>query len=160
MRRSTGRENMHLWLGECHVHAGITADDVEQARQSFPDAELLVHPECACGSRCLLDLQSCRLDSRRTKVLSTEGMVRYAAGSASDNFLVATETGVIHRLQLMAPGKNFMPVRRQAVCGYMKMITLEKVHGSLRDGVYPVTVEPTIADRARVAIDRMVSIGV
>jgi quinolinate synthase len=159
VRRSTGRENMHLWLGECHVHAGIVAEDVERARRAYPDAELLVHPECACGSRCLLDLQSGRLDGRRTKVLSTEGMVRYAAGAESERFLVATETGVIHRLKLMAPGKQFVPVREGAVCGYMKRITLEKVYRSLRDNRYPVTVDPEIAARARVAIDRMVAIG-
>ena len=159
VRRSTGRENMHLWLGECHVHAGIMAEDVERARLAYPDAELLVHPECACGSRCLLDLQSGRLDAARTRVLSTEGMVRHAVGSNSKRFLVATETGVIHRLQRLAPGKEFMPVREQAVCGFMKMITLEKVYRSLRDGVYHVQVEPEIAARARVAIDRMVSIG-
>ena len=159
VRRATGRDNIHLWLGECHVHAGIMAEDVERAREAHPDAELLVHPECACGSRCLLDLQAGRLDSRRTHVLSTEGMVRHAAASDAGSFLVATETGVLHRLRRLAPGKQFYPVREAAVCNYMKMITLEKVYRSLRDMVYPITVPPEIAERARVAIDRMIAVG-
>lgn len=159
VRRETGRQNMHLWLGECHVHAGIMADDVERARSAHPGAELLVHPECACGSKCMLDLQSGRLDSNRTSVLSTEGMVRHAASSDADAFIVATEVGVIHRLELLAPGKRFYPVRETAVCGFMKTINLENVYRSLRDLVYPIEVEPEIAEQARVAIDRMVSIG-
>ncbi len=160
VRRETGRTNLHLWMGECHVHAGIMAEDVDRARRADPEAELLVHPECACGSRCLLDIQSGRLDSHRTHVLSTEGMVRHAVASESTSFIVATETGVLHRLQLMAPGKTFKPVRESAVCGYMKMITLEKLHRSLSEMTYRVSVAPEIADRARVAIDRMLAVGV
>ncbi|HEU4793948.1 MAG TPA: quinolinate synthase NadA [Nitrolancea sp.] len=159
VRRETGRQNMHLWLGECHVHAGIVADDVERARRDHPSAELLVHPECACGSRCMLDLQSGRLDSRRTHVLSTEGMVRHAGKSDAGTFLVATETGVLHRLRQQAPDKEFFAVRESAVCNFMKMITLEKVHRSLRDMVYQVTVPAPIAARAKVAIDRMLAVG-
>ncbi|MEX2426035.1 MAG: quinolinate synthase NadA, partial [Thermomicrobiaceae bacterium] len=83
VKRETGRENIQLWLGECHVHAGIVAEDVERARIDWPDAELLIHPECACGSKCMLDLQSGRLDASRTRVLSTEGMVRHAVASES-----------------------------------------------------------------------------
>ncbi|CCF86301.1 quinolinate synthase NadA [Nitrolancea hollandica] len=159
VRRETGRQNMHLWLGECHVHAGIMAEDVERARRDHPGAELLVHPECACGSRCMLDLQAGRLDSRRTHVLSTEGMVRHAGKSDAETFLVATETGVLHRLRQQAPSKEFFAVRESAVCNFMKMITLEKVHRSLRDLVYQVTVPEPIAARAKVAIDRMLSVG-
>src|SRR5690606_39561934 len=99
VRRATGRDNIHLWLGERHVHAGIMAEYVERAREAHPDAELLVHPECACGSRCLLDLQAGRLGSRRTHVLSTEGMVRHAAASDAGAFLAATEPGAPHRLR-------------------------------------------------------------
>jgi quinolinate synthase len=159
VRRETGRQNMRLWLGECHVHAGIVADDVERARRQHPDAQLLVHPECACGSRCMLDLQAGRLDAKRTHVLSTEGMVRHASGSEAKTFLVATETGVLHRLRKRTPNKAFFAVRESAVCNYMKMITLEKVYYSLRDMVFPVTVSADIADRARVAIDRMLRLG-
>ena len=159
VRRETCRTNMHLWMGECHVHAGIVAQDVDRARERYPDAELLVHPECACGSKCLLDLQAGRLDASRTRVLSTEGMVRHAAASTSRTFLVATETGVLHRLNRQAPDKRFIAVRESAVCGYMKTITLESIHRALRDMVYPVTVDAKIAARARVAIERMVAVG-
>lgn len=159
VKRETGRENIQLWLGECHVHAGIVSEDVERARVEWPDAELLIHPECACGSRCMLDLQSGRLDSSRTKVLSTEGMVRHAMSSESDQFVVATETGVLHRLNSLAPGKEFRAVRDSAVCGFMKLNNLTKVRDSLKYLQHRVTVPDHIADRARVAIDRMVSIG-
>jgi quinolinate synthase len=159
VKRETGRQNIHLWLGECHVHAGIVAEDVERARVEWPDAELLVHPECACGSRCMLDLQSGRLDKSRTKVLSTEGMVRHAMNSDSHQFVVATETGVLHRLNSLAPDKDFRAVRDSAVCGFMKLNNLTKVRDSLKYLQHQITVPDDIAARARIAIDRMVSIG-
>jgi quinolinate synthase len=159
VKRETGRKNIHLWLGECHVHAGIVAEDVERARHEWPDAELLVHPECACGSRCMLDIQSGRLDKTRTKVLSTEGMVRHAMNSDSSQFVVATETGVLHRLNTLAPGKDFRAVRDSAVCGFMKLNNLTKVRDSLKYMQHHITVPDDIAARARIAIDRMVSIG-
>jgi quinolinate synthase len=159
VKRETGRTNIHLWLGECHVHAGIVSEDVERSRIDWPDAELLIHPECACGSKCMLDLQSGRLDAGRTKVLSTEGMVRHAVNSNSSRFVVATETGVLHRLHTLAPEKEFRPVRQSAVCGFMKLNNLTKVRDSLKLMQHHVTVPDDIAARARIAIDRMVSIG-
>lgn len=159
VKRETGRQNIQLWLGECHVHAGIVAEDVDRARADFPDAELLIHPECACGSRCMLDLQSGKLDASRTKVLSTEGMVRHAMNSDADQFVVATETGVLHRLNTLAPDKQFSAVRESAVCGFMKLNNLTKVRDSLKFMQHRVTVPDEIAARARIAIDRMVSIG-
>jgi quinolinate synthase len=159
VKRETGRQNIQLWLGECHVHAGIMAEDVDRARSEWPDAELLVHPECACGSRCMLDIQSGRLDASRTKVLSTEGMVRHAMSSDSDQFVVATETGVLHRLNTLAPGKEFRAVRDSAICGFMKLNNLTKVRDSLKYMRHQVTVPDHIAEQARVSIDRMVSIG-
>jgi quinolinate synthase len=159
VKRVTGRTNIQLWLGECHVHAGIMAEDVERARADWPEAELLVHPECACGSRCMLDLQSGRLDAQRTHVLSTEGMVRHAVDSDSHKFIVATETGVLHRLETLAPGKDFRAVRDSAVCGFMKLNTLTKVRDALRNMQYEITVPEETMSRARIAIDRMVAIG-
>jgi quinolinate synthase len=152
LERVTGRK-LRIWLGECHVHAGIRPADIERWTSEAPDAELLVHPECGCAS------QAMAFANGRTRILSTEGMVRFAQKSEARRFLVATETGIIHRLEREAPGKRFEPVREDAVCRFMKTITLEKVRDALRDGVHEVTVDPETAARARGAIDRMLAIG-
>jgi quinolinate synthase len=151
LERVTGRR-LNVWLGECHVHAGIRPADIERWQAEAPDAELLVHPECGCASQCMA------FANDRTHILSTEGMVKFAKASPKQRFLIATETGIIHRLQKEAPGKRFEAVSEQAICKYMKMITLEKLRDSLRDWKYVVTVEPEIAERARGAIERMVAI--
>ena len=151
LEKVTGRK-LNVWLGECHVHAGIRPADIERWQAEAPDAELLVHPECGCASQCMA------FANGRTHILSTEGMVKFAKSSPKERFLVATETGIIHRLKLEAPGKTFEPVREDAECRYMKVTTLEKVRDSLRDGVHRITVEPELAERAQLAIERMVSI--
>jgi quinolinate synthase len=151
LERVTGRK-LRIWMGECHVHAGIRPDDVERWA-SIPDAELLVHPECGCAS------QAMAFANGRTHILSTEGMVDFAQRSDRERFLVATETGILHRLHKEAPGKRFEAVNENAVCVFMKMITLRKVRDALRDWQYEVTVDPELAARARGAIDRMVALG-
>ena len=151
LERVTGRK-LQIWLGECHVHAGIRPEDIERWQADAPDAELLVHPECGCAS------QAMAFANDRTQILSTEKMIRFAKESPKQRFLVATETGIIHRLQQEAPGKRFEPVRDDAVCKYMKMITLPKLRDALHDRKHVVTVEPRTAARARRAIERMVSI--
>jgi quinolinate synthase len=150
LERVTGRK-LTIWLGECHVHAGIRPADIERWT-SETDAELLVHPECGCASQCMA------FGNGRTHILSTEGMVRFAKESPKQRFLVATETGILHRLHKEAPGKTFEAVSEDAVCRYMKMITLEKLRDSLRDWKHVVTVEPELAARARGAIERMLAI--
>jgi quinolinate synthase len=152
LERVTGRK-LTIWLGECHVHAGIRPEDIIRWEREAPDADLLVHPECGCAS------QAMAFASDRTQILSTEKMIDFTKRSPKSRFLVATETGIIHRLQKEAPGKRFEPVREDAVCRFMKMITLEKLRDSLRDGRYEVTVEPELAAKARQALERMVSIG-
>jgi quinolinate synthase len=152
LERVTGRK-LTIWLGECHVHAGIRPADIERWEREAPDAELLVHPECGCAS------QAMAFGTERTKVFSTEKMVDYAKRSPKDRFLIATETGIIHRLQKEAPGKTFEPVREDAVCRFMKMITMENVRDSLVELQHRVTVDEDTADKARLAIERMVSIG-
>jgi quinolinate synthase len=152
LERVTGR-TLTIWMGECHVHAGIRPADIERWEREAPDAELLVHPECGCAS------QAMAFGSERTQILSTEKMVDYAKRSPKQRFLVATETGILHRLEKEAPGKRFEPVREDAVCRFMKVTTLDKVRDSLRDMQHRITVEPEIADRARLAIERMVAIG-
>ena len=152
LERVTGRK-LTIWLGECHVHAGIRPADIERWQSEAPDAELLVHPECGCASQCMA------FGNDRTHILSTEGMINFAKASPKNRFLVATETGILHRLNKEAPGKRFEAVSERAICKYMKMITLEKLRDSLRDWRYEVTVDQKIAARARGAIDRMVAIG-
>jgi quinolinate synthase len=152
LEKVTGRK-LDIWMGECHVHAGIRPADIDRWQAEAPDAELLVHPECGCAS------QAMAFGNERTHILSTEGMINFAKQSPKPRFMVATEIGIIHRLEKEAPEKRFEPVNRKAFCKYMKMITLEKVRDSLRDWKYEVDVEPEIARRARGAIDRMVALG-
>jgi quinolinate synthase len=152
LEKVTGRK-LTIWLGECHVHAGIRPADIDRWQNEAPDAELLVHPECGCAS------QAMAFANANTHILSTEKMVRFAQQSSKTRFLVATETGIIHRLQKEAPGKRFEPVRDDAVCRYMKMITLPKLRDALRDRKYEVTVDTETARRACGAIERMVSIS-
>jgi quinolinate synthase len=152
LEKVTGRK-LNIWMGECHVHAGIRPADIERWQAEAPDAELLVHPECGCAS------QAMAFGNERTHILSTEGMINFAKESLKPRFMVATEIGIIHRLEKEAPGKRFEPVNRKAFCKYMKMITLEKLRDSLRDWKFEVDVEPEIAARARGAIERMVALG-
>jgi quinolinate synthase len=151
LEKVTGRK-LRIWLGECHVHAGIRPADIERWQDEAPDAEFLVHPECGCASQCMA------FGNGRTHILSTEGMINFAKHSPKERFLVATETGIIHRLNKEAPEKRFEAVSEKAICRYMKMITLEKLHDSLREWKHVVTVPEDVAARARGAIDRMVAI--
>ena len=155
LQRVTGRK-LHIWLGECHVHAGIRAKDVEEWHRAEPGAELLIHPECGCTSQ-ILDAVSGA--GEEPHILSTEGMVSYAARSTAETFLVATETGILHRLARKAPGKRFVPVNREAVCQYMKMTTLEKLRDSLALGQFEINVPVDVATRARRALERMIAIS-
>jgi quinolinate synthase len=152
LEKVTGRK-LEIWMGECHVHAGIRPADIERWTTEDPEAELLVHPECGCAS------QAMAFANDRTQILSTEKMIDYAKRSPKQRFIIATETGIIHRLQKEAPGKIFEPARADAECRYMKVTTLEKVRDSLRDNKYVVSVEPEIAAKARLAIERMVAIS-
>ena len=152
LEKVTGRK-LTIWLGECHVHAGIRPEDVERSTSRTPDAELLVHPECGCASQYMA------FGNERTHILSTEQMVDFARTSPKRRFLVATEVGILHRLHKEAPGKTFQPASEHAICRYMKMITLDKLRDSLRDRKHVVTVPAETAERARLALERMVSLG-
>jgi quinolinate synthase len=159
LQRVTGRE-LTIWLGECHVHAGIRPADVEQWHRDLPGAELLIHPECGCTSQIIEAAgDDAAFGGKPAHILSTEGMVTYAERSPADSFLVATEVGILHRLEQKAPGKRFVPVNREAVCQYMKLTTLEKLRDSLRMGIHEIDVPPTVAAKARVALERMIAIS-
>ena len=158
LERVTGRR-MHVWMGECHVHAGIDPEMLDLMRLEHPDAELLIHPECGCTTSTVYRMSHGDLRGTSTVVTSTEGMVRRAVESPAETFIVATEVGVLHRMQRFAPGKTFLPASRAAVCPYMKMITPEKIAASL-DSLSPrVTVDPAVAGRARQAIERMLAVA-
>jgi quinolinate synthase len=157
--KMTGRKNMHIWAGECHVHAGITPDDITTKLDSMKDAEFLIHPECSCTTPMMYDMASGKFDDRNVAILSTEGMLNHARDSKAQNFVVATETGILYRMRQQNPGKTFLPASEKAECQYMKMHTLEKVYDSLVEDKYEVTVPKEIAGKARLAIDRMLAIS-
>lgn len=159
VKQITGREKMHIWMGECHVHAGIAPKDVEGVLENHPNAELLIHPECGCSTSSMYLLSTGVLPKDRTHMLSTGGMLEYSQKSLSEEFIIATETGIIHQMEKLNPKKKFYAANRAAICPFMKMITLPKVLKSLKENTHVITVSEEIRKRAKVAIDRMVSIG-
>jgi len=160
VQRVTGRSNMHIWAGECHVHAGISPSDVRAQVAAHPDAEILVHPECGCTTSVLDLVSAGDLPAERTRVLSTGGMVEAAARTTSSEVLVATELGILHQLRaLNGGGTRFIPMNDRAACRYMKMITPAKLLHTLRTGEGGVDVDPAIAERARRAVEAMIAIG-
>lgn len=153
----TGRP-LHIWPGECHVHAGIRPERVEAMQERYPQAEFMVHPECGCVTSYMHFLACGRVSDRNTYILSTEGMIQHARQSQASQFVVATEVGVLHRMRKANPEKEFIPISETAVCSYMKMTTLDKVYRALQTLQYPVTVPADIAARARRAIERMMTL--
>ncbi len=159
LKKVTGRA-LDVWLGECHVHAGMTRETLDQRRTEYPDAEFLVHPECGCVSSAMYYAEAeGDVAAGRMQIVSTEQMMRRARVSPARRFVVATETGVLHRLRRENPDKEFAAAAESAECRFMKMITLEKLRDALRDDQHVVTVPPEIAGRARRAIERMLAIG-
>lgn len=156
--QKTGRKNIRIWPGECHVHAGITVDDIKKKLEKYENAEFLIHPECSCTSSCMLLSTQPDFPAKRVQILGTGGMIRRSKESEAKEFVIATETGILYRLKKENSAKDFIPVNENAVCRFMKMITLEKVWRSLEDLVYEVKVEKKIADKARLALERMVAI--
>ena len=159
VQRVTGRRNMHIWMGECHVHAAISPDSLSSVRKQHPKAELLVHPECGCTTGLLEASSSGALDAKGLQVLSTEGMMRRPRYSGASEFIVATEVGILHRLRKAHPEKTFFPADERASCRFMKVTTLPKVWSALTTMEPRVTVPTEVADRARLAIERMLEIG-
>ncbi|MXY61738.1 MAG: quinolinate synthase NadA [Cenarchaeum sp. SB0665_bin_23] len=157
--KTTGRKNMFVWAGECHVHAGISASDVNEKIRTLEDAEFIIHPECSCTTPILYDMSTGTYQNKAVSVLSTEGMMNHVNNSGSKNFVVATETGVLYRMRKQNPQKRFVAASEKAECQYMKMITLQKIYDSLLHDRYHVTVKKDIAKKARLAIDRMLAIG-
>jgi len=159
VRRMTGRENIHVWMGECHVHAGIDPEHITRMRSQHPGAEFLIHPECGCATSVVEAVSAGAIAKEGAQILSTEGMIRRPAQSDSDTFIVATEIGILHRLRRENPGKHFIAANDRAQCTYMKVTTLPKVLGALQRMEHRITVPESVAARARTAIERMVAIG-
>lgn len=156
--RKTGRK-IHIFPGECHVHAQARPQDIQDKLNAHPQAEFLIHPECGCTSSTIYQISIGKIAGPPTHILSTGGMLTHARQSAASQFVVATETGILHRLEKENPDKEFISLREDMVCRYMKMITLEKLLNTLKNLVYEVRVPPDIAERARLPIERMLSIG-
>jgi len=159
VRRVSGRKNMHVWMGECHVHAGIDPEDIRLQRAAHPGAEFLIHPECGCATSVVEAVSAGDIDPAGVQILSTEGMIKRPKNSPNDEFIIATEVGILHRLRRENPTKTFYPANPEAVCAFMKVTTLPKVLRSLERMEHRITVPPEIAARARLAIERMVAIG-
>ena len=159
VRRITGRQNMHVWMGECHVHAGIDPEHINLQRANHPGAEFLIHPECGCATSAVEAVSAGDVDPEGVQILSTEGMINRPKISGADEFIVATEVGILHRLRRENPTKRFFPANELAVCAYMKVTTLPKVLRALQNLEHVITVEPETAARARTAIERMIAIG-
>jgi len=159
VRRITGRQNIHVWMGECHVHAGIDPENIRLQRKLHPGAEFLIHPECGCATSVVEAVSAGDVDPEGVHILSTEGMIKRPGESSAKSFIVATEVGILHRLERAYPGKTFYAANERASCAYMKVTTLPKVLSALENLEHRITVAPDIAARAKLAIERMVSIG-
>ena len=159
VRRVTGRQNIHVWMGECHVHAGIDPENIRLQRKLHPEAEFLIHPECGCATSVVEAVSAGDVDPEGVHILSTEGMIKRPGESSAKSFIVATEVGILHRLERAYPGKTFYAANERASCAYMKVTTLPKVLAALENLEHRITVAPDVAARAKLAIERMVSIG-
>jgi len=151
---------LHVWDGECHVHAGIRPRDIAQVRAEHPGADFLIHPECGCSTSVMEYAAAGDIPGEGVHMLSTGGMLRYAQeAKPGSTAIVATEIGMLHPLREAAPDTEFIAANERAACTYMKMITLPKLRDGLRDGVHEVKVPRDVAERARLPIERMVAIG-
>lgn len=149
VKEKTGRRNMELWRGYCPTHMLIQSSEIDKLRAEHPKAEFLMHPECGCLTKSM---------HLADKIMSTEGMIHYVNESPAREFIVATETGILHRMKKDNPDKLFIPASTQSVCTYMKMNTLEKIVASLENMQYEVKVPPELARRAYKPIERMIEI--
>lgn len=159
VRRQRPNRRIEVWMGECHVHKGINSDRLNEMRAAHPEAEVLVHPECGCAGQLVYAMGQGDIDPDGLHIASTERMVQLVAERPASTFIVATETGIMHRMKQLAPDKTFLAADRAAVCAYMKTITLPSLKTALELDQYHVSVPPDIAARARAAVDRMVSLG-
>ncbi len=148
VRRTTGRKNMHLWTGDCFVHTRMRPETVRRQRALHPGAELIAHPECGCTTEVIPEVD---------RILSTDGMIRFAQETKDPQVMVATEIGILHRIRKLNPDTEFVPLAPDAICPFMKKNTLEKIRDSLRDNQYEIELSREVMDRARKSLERMIS---
>ena len=159
VRRQRPDRMIEVWMGECHVHKGINPGRLDAERRAHPEAEVLVHPECGCAGQLVYAMGRGDIDPTGLHIASTERMVQLVAERPATEFIIATETGIMHRMERLAPGKQFIAADPEAVCAYMKTITLEAVRDALVKDQHHITVPPDVARRARASVDRMVALG-
>jgi quinolinate synthase len=163
VQKTTGHRNMHVWSGECHVHAGIRPSDISDVRAAHPGSDFLIHPECGCVTSVMEYVAAGDVDAEGVHMLSTGGMLEYAEEAEREHpdrtVIVATETGMLYPMRQAAPDVTFIAANRAAECRYMKMITLPKLRDALRDLQPEVKVPADLAAKARIPIERMVAIG-
>ena len=162
VKRATGRANMHIWLGECHVHAGISPAELRRKANADAAAELFIHPECGCSTAALWqagegDLPASSMPPVDSTRVRPAGRLEAARTTTAPAVLVATETGMLHQLRRANPAVRWEPVNPGAVCRFMKMTTPAALLRCLREGVTEVTVPPGVAERARRAVQAMIS---
>lgn len=153
----TGRE-LNIWDGACHVHEKIGELNLNEKQKEYPEAEILIHPECGCSTSCMMK-SAMYFDCDDGHIHSTSGMLNRASESDAEEFVVATETGILHRMRKENPGKKFYPANENSVCEYMKMITLEKLHDALKYEQHEVKVSAELAEKAHLPIERMLSVA-
>ncbi|MFA8341926.1 MAG: quinolinate synthase NadA [Rhodothermaceae bacterium] len=153
----TGRENMKVWQGCCHVHEKIGDIELSKVAEKHPGADMLIHPECGCSSSCMLK-STMYEDCKNMKIFSTEGMLKHVNESENDKFVIATEVGILHRMKKENPGKEFFPVSDDSECEYMKLVSLENLLESLKEEKYIVKVPDELAEKAKIPIERMLEI--
>jgi len=158
VERMTGKR-MHVWPGECHVHAGIRPEDIAAQRAAHPGAEFLVHPECGCVTQVMEYVAAGEIEPEGVHMLSTGQMIDHLKANPEGEYIVATENGMLHPLHQIAPDATLVEANRMALCKYMKMITLPKLRDALRETKFEVRVPADVAERARIPIERMVAIG-
>ncbi len=159
VRRMRPNRNVEVWMGECHVHAGIRPERLAEVRAEHPGAEVLVHPECGCAGQLIYAMGEGDIDPQGLHIASTERMIQLVRERPVQEFIIATETGIMHRMKKDAPAKHFLAADETAVCAFMKAITLENTYDALRYDRHHVSVRPEIAARARASVDRMVALG-
>ncbi len=159
VRRMRPERRVEVWLGECHVHKEINPHTLERQRREHPAAEVLVHPECGCAGQLVYAIGQGDIPAEGVHVASTERMIQLVTQRPATEFIVATEIGIMHRMELLAPEKTFIAADHEAVCAFMKAITLENTRDALLHDRHHVTVPSEIAARARASLDRMVALG-